>query len=59
MAAFGSLLGPGGALLAALFAAVAGALLTAAIIAWKPGARAIPYAPAIVAGAWLVAIGRT
>jgi prepilin peptidase CpaA len=58
MAAFGSLLGPGSALVAAVFAAIAGAVLAAGALAWKPRTHAIPYAPAIVAGAWLVFLGR-
>jgi prepilin peptidase CpaA len=59
MAAFGALLGPGPTLLAAILAAIAGALIAAAAVAWKPRARAVPYAPAIVAGAWLAFLGRT
>ncbi|MGD0870949.1 MAG: A24 family peptidase [Bryobacteraceae bacterium] len=62
MAAFGALLGPSGILLAALFAAPAGGLMAAAWLAWKRGARdipyAIPYAPAITLGAWLALVGR-
>ena len=58
MAAFGALLGPAGILLAALFAAPAGGLMAAAWLAWKPGARDIPYAPAITLGAWLALLGQ-
>jgi prepilin peptidase CpaA len=58
MAAFGALLGPAGILMAAVLAAMAGALLAAAVLLWRPRAAAIPYAPAIVAGAWLAMLGR-
>ena len=58
MAAFGALLGPSGILLAALLAAPAGGLMAAACLAWKRGAREIPYAPAITLGAWLALAGR-
>ena len=57
MAAFGALLGPYGILLAAVLAALIGALMAAAALAWKRS-RAIPYAPAIVAGAWLALLGK-
>jgi prepilin peptidase CpaA len=53
MAAFGALLGPSGILRAALLTALIGALLAAAVLAWNRNQRAIPYAPAIVLGAWL------
>jgi len=59
MAAFGALLGPAGVLTAALLAAVAGALLAAAALLWRPRRVSIPYAPAIVIGAWLVLLGRS
>ena len=58
MAAFGALLGPSGILLAALLAAPAGALIAAACLAWNRRRRSIPYAPAIVLGAWLALLGR-
>jgi prepilin peptidase CpaA len=58
MAAFGALLGPPGILLAAVLGAVAGALLAAGAWLLQPRAPAIPYAPAIVAGAWLALFGR-
>jgi len=58
MAAFGALLGPSGILLAALLAAPAGALMAAACFAWNRHRRSIPYAPAIVLGAWLALLGR-
>ena len=58
MAAFGALLGPAGILLAAVLGAAAGALLAAGAWLFKPRAAAIPYAPAIVAGAWLALFGR-
>jgi len=57
MSAFGALLGPSGSIIAAVIAAIAGALLAGAVLVWKPGARAIPYAPAIVVGAWLAMLG--
>jgi prepilin peptidase CpaA len=58
MAAFGALLGPRGILVAALLAAPIGGLLAAACLLAHRGARAIPYAPAIVLGAWLALLGR-
>ena len=69
MAGFGSLLGPGAILWAAWMAAVAGGLMAVAYAgvtafrarSWSSKGRppclradAIPYAPAIVAGVWLV-----
>ena len=57
-AAFGSLLGPAGILLAALLAAPIGALMAAACLAWKWRTRAIPYAPALTLGAWLALLGK-
>ncbi len=69
MAGFGSLLGPGAILWAAWMAAVAGGLMAVAyagVTAFRTRSRrsegrppcwradAIPYAPAIVAGVWLV-----
>lgn len=57
MAAYGALLGPSGILLAGLFAAVFGALLAAAATLRKPGAETVPYAPAIVLGAWISLLG--
>ena len=53
MAAFGALLGPSGILLAAVLAAAAGGALAAGALLWRPRAASVPYAPAIVAGAWL------
>jgi len=58
MAAFGGLLGPKGILVAALLAAIIGALLSAACLAWNRHSRAIPYAPSIVMGAWLALLGK-
>ena len=57
LSAFGALLGPSGTIVAGLLAAAAGALLATAILLLKPGIRAIPYAPAIVVGAWLAMLG--
>ncbi len=58
MAGFGALLGIPGVFYAALLAAVAGALLAMAVLAVfhlrrRNPPKAIPYAPAIVLGAWL------
>jgi len=58
MAGLGALLGPSDVLLAGLLAAPIGALLAAAISIWAPRRQAIPYAPAIVLGAWLALLGR-
>ena len=72
MAGFGALLGGASRLLeAALWAAAAGGLLAAAVLAFRavrrrtgaPGAAStgrdsIPYAPAITAGVWLALLGR-
>ena len=57
MAAYGALLGPSGILLAALLAAVLGGLSAAGTLLWKPRTAAIPYAPAIVLGAWISLLG--
>jgi prepilin peptidase CpaA len=58
MAAFGALLGPADIVPAAVLAAIAGALWAAGSSILRPRAGAIPYAPAIVAGAWLALWGR-
>ncbi|MCU1238964.1 MAG: peptidase prepilin type [Candidatus Solibacter sp.] len=55
MAAFGTLLGPMGILSAAVFCAAFGG--AGALVARVRGARAIPYAPAIAAGVWMVLVG--
>ena len=57
MAAYGALLGPSGILLAALFAAWFGGLSAAGALLRNPRAPAIPYAPAIVLGAWVSLLG--
>jgi prepilin peptidase CpaA len=57
MAAFGALLGPPVILVAALLAAIIGAALAAGAVAWSRR-PAIPYAPAIVLGAWLALLGK-
>jgi prepilin peptidase CpaA len=57
MAAYGALLGPSGILLAAGFAAVFGGLSAAGTLLWNPRTIAIPYAPAIVLGAWISLLG--
>ena len=58
MAAFGALLGPSGILVAALLAAMIGAILAGGALALSRQSRAIPYAPAIVLGAWLALLGK-
>jgi prepilin peptidase CpaA len=55
MAAFGALLGPAAILSSAVFGAIFGGVW--AICARLRGARAIPYAPAIVGGVWFVLLG--
>ncbi len=57
MAAFGALLGPAGILSAAVFGAIFGGLCAACVRMCKPGVRFIPYAPAIVLGAWFTLLG--
>ena len=57
MAAYGALLGPSGILLAAVFAAVFGGLWGAGALLVRPRTAAIPYAPAIVLGAWISMLG--
>ena len=57
MAVYGALLGPSGILLAAVFAAVFGGLSAAGTLLWRPRTAAIPYAPAIVLGAWISLLG--
>jgi prepilin peptidase CpaA len=54
-AAFGTLLGPAGILAAVVLGSVAGGVW--AVVAALRGKRSIPYAPAIVAGAWLILLG--
>jgi Flp pilus assembly protein protease CpaA len=58
MACFGALLGPADILVAAVLAAIAGAVLALAAMLWRPRRVSIPYAPAIVLGAWLTLLGR-
>jgi len=57
MAAYGALLGPSGILLAGVFAAVFGGLSAAAALVGNRRTRAVPYAPAIVLGAWFSLLG--
>jgi prepilin peptidase CpaA len=57
MAAFGALLGPAGILLAALFASIAGGVWTAGALLYRPRMASIPYAPAVVLGAWISLLG--
>jgi prepilin peptidase CpaA len=58
MAGFGALLGPADILVAAVLAAIAGAVLALAAVLWRPRRESLPYAPAIVLGAWLTLLGR-
>lgn len=57
MAAFGALLGPSAVLLAALLAAIVGAVGAALWYLCSPRTVAIPFAPAIVLGAWATWFG--
>jgi len=57
LAAFGALLGPFGVLLAAVLGAAAGGVWAAVWAALRSRGRAVPYAPAIVLGAWLSFLG--
>jgi len=57
MAAFGGLLGPAGIGTAALLVALIGGLIAGGSLLLNPRKRAIPYAPAIVAGSWLAMWG--
>ena len=57
MAAFGTLLGPAGILLAALLGCIFGGIYAAAVLLCNPRTHAIPYAPAIVLGAWFSLLG--
>ncbi|HLK67134.1 MAG TPA: prepilin peptidase [Bryobacteraceae bacterium] len=58
MAAFGALLGPSGALTAAILAAVSGGILAAGSLLFSRRQRAIRYGPAIVLGAWLALLAK-
>jgi prepilin peptidase CpaA len=57
MAAYGAFLGPSGILLAALLAGLFGGIGAAGVLLCKPRTAAIPYAPAIVLGAWFSLLG--
>jgi prepilin peptidase CpaA len=57
MAAFGALLGPTAVLLAAMLAAAFGAVLAVGFLLARPRTVAVPYAPAIVLGAWVALLG--
>ena len=57
MAAFGAILGPAGIFTAALLAAILGGLMAAGSLLLNSRKPAIPYAPAIVLGAWLALLG--
>ncbi len=60
MTGFGALLGPDRLWVAAWWTAILGAVLALAVLGWSrwrgENRKAIPYAPAIVAGVW-IAIG--
>jgi prepilin peptidase CpaA len=71
MAGFGSLLGTGRMLEAALWTAGVGGLLAIGVLAWRaartrlkgasasgPASDSIPYAPAITLGVWLSLVGK-
>lgn len=57
MAAYGAFLGPAGILLAGFFAAIFGGICAAVVLLCRPRETAIPYAPAIVLGAWISLLG--
>lgn len=57
MAAFGAMLGPQGILLTGLLASIFGGLWAVAWLFWRPRAGAVPFAPAIVLGAWVSWLG--
>jgi prepilin peptidase CpaA len=57
MAAFGAMLGPPGILLTGLLATIFGGLWAVAWLIWRPRARVVPFAPAIVLGAWASWLG--
>ena len=59
MAGLGALLGPSAVLTAALLGAIAGGLLAAGSILFRRSQHAIPYAPALVLGAWLALVLRS
>jgi prepilin peptidase CpaA len=56
MAAFGALLGPTAVLVAALFATLLGSAEALVVVAVRPRTAAIPYAPPIVLGAWMILV---
>jgi prepilin peptidase CpaA len=58
MAGLGALLGPSGVLTAAVLGAIAGAFLALASLFFRRSQRAIPYAPALVLGAWMALVLR-
>lgn len=58
MAAFGALLGPSAIVPAAVLAAMAGGLMAIVALLAPRHVRTIPYAPAIVAGAWLALLAQ-
>ena len=58
MTGFGAILGPSAVLTAAILGAIAGAFIAAAAVLFRRSQRAIPYAPALVLGAWLALILR-
>jgi prepilin peptidase CpaA len=58
MAGLGALLGPSSVLTAAVLGAIAGAIMAAVTIVFRRSQRAIPYAPALVLGAWMALVLR-
>ncbi len=58
MAGFGALLGPSAIVTAAVLGAIVGAVIAVATVALHRSQRAIPYAPALVLGAWMALVLR-
>jgi prepilin peptidase CpaA len=58
MAGLGALLGPSAVLTAAVLGAIVGAFMAVASIFFRRSQRAIPYAPALVLGAWMALVLR-
>jgi len=58
MAGLGALLGPSAVLTAAVLGAIVGAFMAAGSIMLRRSQRAIPYAPALVLGAWMALVLR-
>jgi len=58
MAGLGALLGPSAVLTAAVLGAIVGAFMAVFSIVFRRSQRAIPYAPALVLGAWMALVLR-